>query len=90
MKAQVIPKQIAFNVVPQIDEFQDNGYTKEEMKMVWETHKIMEDPTIRVNADRGAGAGVLRPLRGGAHRDAAQDHGRRGARAAAKSARASR
>ena len=46
--AKVIPKRIAFNVVPQIDTFQDNGYTKEEMKMVWETHKIM-DPTIRVN-----------------------------------------
>jgi aspartate-semialdehyde dehydrogenase len=47
---QVIAKQIAFNCVPQIDKFQDNGYTKEEMKMVWETQKIMEDPTIRVNA----------------------------------------
>ncbi|HEY1283645.1 MAG TPA: aspartate-semialdehyde dehydrogenase [Steroidobacteraceae bacterium] len=47
--ARVIPKRIAFNVVPQIDQFQDNGYTREEMKMVWETHKIMEDPTIRVN-----------------------------------------
>ena len=47
--ARVIPKRIAFNVVPQIDQFQENGYTKEEMKMVWETHKIMEDPTIRVN-----------------------------------------
>ena len=49
-KPQVIAKQIAFNVVPQIDVFQDNGYTKEEMKMVWETHKILEDQTIRVNA----------------------------------------
>jgi aspartate-semialdehyde dehydrogenase len=48
--AKVIPKRIAFNVVPQIDTFQENGYTKEEMKMVWETHKIMEDPTILVNA----------------------------------------
>ena len=48
-KGRVIPKQIAFNVVPQIDAFQENGYTKEEMKMVWETHKIMEDETIRVN-----------------------------------------
>ena len=48
-KGRVIPKQIAFNVVPQIDAFQENGYTKEEMKMVWETHKIMEDKTIRVN-----------------------------------------
>jgi aspartate-semialdehyde dehydrogenase len=47
--AKVIPKRIAFNVVPQIDQFEANGYTKEEMKMVWETHKIMEDATIRVN-----------------------------------------
>jgi aspartate-semialdehyde dehydrogenase len=50
VKAGVIPKQIAFNVVPQIDVFQDNGYTKEEMKLVWETQKILEDPAIRVNA----------------------------------------
>jgi len=48
-KGKIIPKQIAFNVVPQIDSFQDNGYTREEMKMVWETHKIMGDKTIRVN-----------------------------------------
>ncbi len=46
---KVYPKQIAFNVLPQIDVFQDNGYTKEEMKMVWETQKIMEDPDILVN-----------------------------------------
>jgi aspartate-semialdehyde dehydrogenase len=46
----VIARQIAFNCVPQIDKFQDNGYTKEEMKMLWETQKIMEDPNIRVNA----------------------------------------
>ena len=50
VKANIIAKQIAFNVVPQIDKFEDNGYTREEMKMVWETQKIMEDPTIRVNA----------------------------------------
>jgi aspartate-semialdehyde dehydrogenase len=43
------PKQIAFNVIPHIDDFQPNGYTKEEMKMVWETRKILEDPTIQVN-----------------------------------------
>lgn len=43
-------KQIAFNVIPHIDEFQDNGYTREEMKMVWETRKILGDPTIQVNA----------------------------------------
>jgi aspartate-semialdehyde dehydrogenase len=46
----VYPKQIAFNVLPQIDVFMDNGYTKEEMKMVWETQKIMGDSTILVNA----------------------------------------
>ena len=44
-----IPKQIAFNVVPQIDIFLNNGYTKEEMKMVNETNKIL-DPNILVNA----------------------------------------
>ncbi len=48
-KPSVYPKQIAFNALPHIDTFQDNGYTKEEMKMVWETHKIMEDDSIRVN-----------------------------------------
>jgi aspartate-semialdehyde dehydrogenase len=42
-------KQIAFNVIPHIDEFQANGYTKEEMKMVWETRKILEDDSIEVN-----------------------------------------
>ena len=42
-------RQMAFNVIPQIDRFEDNGYTREEMKMVWETHKILEDPTIGVN-----------------------------------------
>ncbi|MBT8040769.1 MAG: aspartate-semialdehyde dehydrogenase [Xanthomonadales bacterium] len=41
---------IAFNVLPQIDTLQDNGYSREEMKMVWETQKIFEDPSIRVNA----------------------------------------
>jgi aspartate-semialdehyde dehydrogenase len=42
-------KQIAFNAVPHIDEFQDNAYTKEEMKMVWETRKIFGDDDILVN-----------------------------------------
>jgi aspartate-semialdehyde dehydrogenase len=48
-EAKVYPKQIAFNVLPQIDVFMDNGYTKEEMKMVWETRKIMGDERIQVN-----------------------------------------
>ncbi|GAA0261688.1 aspartate-semialdehyde dehydrogenase [Rhodanobacter caeni] len=46
---QKFPKQIAFNVIPHIDDFQPNGYTKEEMKLVWETRKILEDDTIQVN-----------------------------------------
>ena len=41
---------LAYNAVPQIDSFQDNGYTREEMKMVWETRKILGDDDIRVNA----------------------------------------
>lgn len=46
---EVYPCQIAFNVVPHIDSFQDNGYTREEMKMVWETQKILGNKTILVN-----------------------------------------
>ena len=49
IETKVYPKQIAFNVLPHIDVFQDNGYTKEEMKMVWETRKIMGDDSIQVN-----------------------------------------
>jgi len=48
-EAKVYPKQIAFNVLPQIDVFLENGYTKEEMKMVWETNKIFNDDSIKVN-----------------------------------------
>ncbi len=47
---KVYPHQIAFNLIPHIDVFRDNGYTKEEMKMVLETQKIMDDPTIKVSA----------------------------------------
>jgi aspartate-semialdehyde dehydrogenase len=49
LEPEVYPKQIAFNVLPHIDQFQDNGYTREEMKMVWETQKILDDPDILVN-----------------------------------------
>ena len=48
-ESKVYPKQIAFNALPHIDTFQENGYTREEMKMVWETQKIFEDETISVN-----------------------------------------
>ncbi len=50
IQKNVYPHQIAFNCLPHIDSFLENGYTKEEMKMVNETRKIMEDPTIRVTA----------------------------------------
>src|SRR5215475_104077 len=49
IKPAKFTKQIAFNVIPHIDDFQDNGYTKEEMKMVWETRKILGDDSIQVN-----------------------------------------
>jgi aspartate-semialdehyde dehydrogenase len=49
-KAEVYPRQIAFNALPHIDQFMDNGYTKEEMKMVWETQKIFADEDIKVSA----------------------------------------
>jgi aspartate-semialdehyde dehydrogenase len=42
-------KPVAFNVVPHIDEFVEHGFTREEMKIVWETRKILEDPDIMVN-----------------------------------------
>ena len=47
---KVYPHQIAFNCLPQIDVFVDNGYTKEEMKMINETRKIMNDPSIAVTS----------------------------------------
>jgi len=49
IKSSVYPKQIGFNAIPFVDSFCDNGYTKEEMKMVWETQKIL-DKDITVNA----------------------------------------
>ncbi|NQZ90572.1 MAG: aspartate-semialdehyde dehydrogenase [Colwellia sp.] len=49
VESKNFPRQIAFNVIPQIDVFMDNGYTKEEMKMVWETKKILGDENVLVN-----------------------------------------
>lgn len=48
-KPKAFTQQIAFNVIPHIDEFEENGYTREEMKMVWETQKIFADQAIQVN-----------------------------------------
>lgn len=50
VKCNVYPHQIAFNVLPHIDKFLENGYTKEEIKMAQETKKIMGDNTIKVTA----------------------------------------
>ena len=50
VQCDVYPHQIAFNVLPHIDKFLENGYTREEMKMVHETQKIMGDTSIRVTA----------------------------------------
>ena len=47
---EVYPRQIAFNALPHIDKFLDNGYTKEEMKMCWETRKIFGDESIGISA----------------------------------------
>ena len=49
VESVVYPKQIAFNLLPQIGEFLDNGYTQEEMKMVWEVRKILDTPDMPVN-----------------------------------------
>ncbi|MCK8816461.1 aspartate-semialdehyde dehydrogenase [Natroniella sulfidigena] len=50
VKSEVYPKQIAFNALPHIDVFFDDGYTKEELKMVNETKKIMDDEAIKITA----------------------------------------
>jgi aspartate-semialdehyde dehydrogenase len=49
IQPKVYPQQIAFNVIPHIDQFEENGYTREEMKIVWEMHKILNDNTIAIN-----------------------------------------
>ncbi|PIP79063.1 MAG: aspartate-semialdehyde dehydrogenase [Gammaproteobacteria bacterium CG22_combo_CG10-13_8_21_14_all_40_8] len=49
VEEDIFAKQMAFNVIPEIDELQENGYTREEMKMVWETQKILQDVSIQVN-----------------------------------------
>jgi len=46
---EVAPVQMAFNVIPQIGEFHDNGFSEEEMKMVQETQKIFDDPNMEIN-----------------------------------------
>ena len=73
-KNKVYPHRIAFNCLPHIDVFLENGYTKEEMKMVNETQKIMGDRQHPGDGHHGAGAGVLRALGSGEYRDGAEAH----------------
>ncbi|GAB5602107.1 aspartate-semialdehyde dehydrogenase [Thermus sp. FJN-A] len=49
-RAEAFAHPLPFNVIPHIDAFQENGYTREEMKVVWETHKIFGDDTLKISA----------------------------------------
>ena len=69
------PKRIAFNVIPQIDMFMEDGYTREEWKMVVETKKIL-DPQDQARRHLRARAGVHRPFRSGQYRVREPDHRR--------------
>ena len=77
-QASVYPHPIAFNALPEIDVFLENGYTKEEWKVVTESRKILHLPDLRHLVHGGPRAGVRQPLRGGARRDARADHARAG------------
>ena len=76
--ASVYPHQIAFNALPQVDVFLDNGYTKEEWKVVTESRKILHLPDLRDLVHGRPRAGLRRPLRGRPRRDARADHARTG------------
>ena len=80
-------KQTAFNCIPHIDEFQENGYTREEMKLVLETQQDPRRCPPAGECHRGARAGVLRAFRGGAHQHPAPLKRCAGARTAEKCAR---
>lgn len=61
---KVFVHPLPFNVIPHIDKFQDNGYTKEEMKVTWETRKIMRIPDLPVSCHGRAHSDASRPRRG--------------------------
>ena len=85
VEAKKFPKRIAFNVIPHIDVFQDDGYTREEWKMVVETKKIL-DPKIKLTATCVRVPVFVEPLGGGQHRVRGADHRGRGARDPAQGA----
>jgi aspartate-semialdehyde dehydrogenase len=63
LKPDVFQHEIAFNLIPHIDVFVEGNYTREEMKMVWETRKIMHIPDLRVARDCGKSSGFQKPFR---------------------------
>ena len=80
-QASVYPHPIAFNALPQVDVFLENGYTKEEWKVVSESRKILHLPELRVSCTAVRVPVFVVPLRGGPRRDARPDHARSGTRA---------
>ena len=68
-EANKFAQPIAFNVLPQIDDMLENGYSREEMKMVWETQKIFADPEVLVNATAVRVPVFYRSFRSGSFRD---------------------
>ena len=68
---EVFAHPLAFNVIPQIDSFQPNGYTREEMKVAWESRKIMGLPDLLDLLHRRPHPDLPGPCRGGDHRDRA-------------------
>ena len=75
-KPRVYPHQIAFNALPQVDVFLDNGYTKEEWKVVTESRKILHLPDLRVSCTAVRVPVFVGPQRGGPRRDPRADHAR--------------
>ena len=85
--ASVYPHPIAFNALPEIDVFLDNGYTKEEWKVVSENRKILHLPDLRISLHGRPDPGLRQPLRGGPRRDARADQPGARARAVRRGAR---
>ena len=77
-RPRVYPHPIAFNALPQVDVFLDNGYTKEEWKVVTESRKILHLPDLRISCTAVRVPGLRRPLGGGPRRDARADRPRTG------------
>ena len=86
--ASVYPHAIAFNVLPQVDVFLEDGYTREEWKVIHESRKILHLPDLRLSCTAVRVPGLHRPLRGGARRAARPAQPRPGPRGFRRGARA--